>query len=719
MNWEVWTMLSKRSFFNATLFRKNLTRFWPLWAAPSFIGALFPLAALTQLLRYNDSWMKPLSATEIYYGIVAYGVPIVSLIYAILVAVAVWSYLFNPRGVGLMHTLPIRREGLFVTNFLSGMAMMLIPYVITGGLAILIFSCFGGFEPVGILVTILAVVGESLFYFASATAVAFVTGNLFAMPVLYFVFHFLAVALDALVCLFAQGFLFGVSGSYTGTAEFLSPTVYLMRHVSTHSEYTERFIEDSSHRLGGYWRSEISAVTLENGWLIAVYALAGLALLGAAWLLYSRRRSESAGDVVSVRWMKPVFRWGVTVCSAMLGGIALYEIFWRNFQYGKYYEAFPMAVCMLISGAIGYYTASMLLAKSLRVFRGSLKGLAATAVFAAAVCCVLHFDLLGVEERVPKIREVKSVTFYAAGNNYTFYPGEEDALLEQVRAAHLAIAQDADYAARAYDERGRNGSSVTTTTVRLTYNLRNGTTLSRRYSLVVTPERMETPGTYDFVLDRLVNSAEMKTKRLHGGGSGYVVESGNLYVEKKQEAFSLSDREARAIWEAVCLDAKAGTWGTYNWFDRSNAAEYAVSLSLEFVKKEYTEAGADFTLHDYLDINIRPGMTHTVDALLALGLVTPDQLVTYQQLYPEQYTDEELLKMEEIKLWEEKFGIAYEDVYDSASYVPRPIPSTEDVTPNPNSAPTVEDIIAGAVSESSVGIIGGADGPTAVYVTGG
>jgi len=39
---------------------------------------------------------------------------------------------------------------------------------------------------------------------------------------------------------------------------------------------------------------------------------------------------------------------------------------------------------------------------------------------------------------------------------------------------------------------------------------------------------------------------------------------------------------------------------------------------------------------------------------------------------------------------------------------------------NPNSAPRVEEIISGAVSESaSIGIIGGADEPTAVYVTGG
>ena len=40
-------MQSKTSFskyFNATLFRRNLTRFWPAWGMASFAGSLFPLA---------------------------------------------------------------------------------------------------------------------------------------------------------------------------------------------------------------------------------------------------------------------------------------------------------------------------------------------------------------------------------------------------------------------------------------------------------------------------------------------------------------------------------------------------------------------------------------------------------------------------------------------------------------------------------------------------
>ena len=57
MSWEVRTMQSRTSFFNITLFRKNLTRFWPLWGMASFAGALFPLALLLQLMRREDFYM--------------------------------------------------------------------------------------------------------------------------------------------------------------------------------------------------------------------------------------------------------------------------------------------------------------------------------------------------------------------------------------------------------------------------------------------------------------------------------------------------------------------------------------------------------------------------------------------------------------------------------------------------------------------------------------
>lgn len=65
-------MRSKTLCFNKTLFLKNLTRFWPLWGGASFIGALFPLALLSQFLRYGMHGIvsEPLEMTLGYYGAV-------------------------------------------------------------------------------------------------------------------------------------------------------------------------------------------------------------------------------------------------------------------------------------------------------------------------------------------------------------------------------------------------------------------------------------------------------------------------------------------------------------------------------------------------------------------------------------------------------------------------------------------------------------------------
>ena len=657
-----------------TLFRKNLTRFWPLWGGASFLGSLFPLALLLQLMRGRVDLIEPLSVTEMYYSVLCYGVPILSLLYAILCAMLVWSYLYNSRSVGLMHTLPITRRGVFVTNFLSGMAMMLIPYAIVGTLCVLISLAYGVLEPVGLLVTVLGVLGESFFYFASATLVAFMVGNVFALPAVYFLLHFLAPLLDWLLCLFAGNFIFGLDSYYSGVVEFLSPTVYLVERVNVNCTYEEVQVVTELTHTDGYI-TRLTAVTLENAWLIGVYALVGVVFLALAYVLYARRRSESAGDVVAVGWMKPVFRFGLAALAALLGGQALYALFWDSFQSGSYYDALPMAVCMLVAGTIGYYAASMLLAKSLRVFRGSWKGLILVAAGCIALCCVLRFDLLGISRRVPEASQVQKVEFYAADNTYKLYPGEADALLEQVRTVHKTIVADQDYV-RDYEDSDRRylvvsgDTTMTETYIRFIYTLNNGLQVERRYSIPLTKYRIKQEGTYDNLLDTLVNSETMKARRLHAGDDRYTIISGDLYLESSGDYFDLSSREAAAVLDAVAKDAAGGTWGDYDWFDQNGNNAYALNLELSF-----TYPG-DYggTSYDWINITVRPGMDNTVACLKELGLVTERDLVTREDM-------EKMTSRNRSEAVEYAEKMAQENA-------------------------------------ASIGVIGGADGPTAVYVTG-
>jgi len=204
---------------------------------------------------------------------------------------------------------------------------------------------------------------------------------------------------------------------------------------------------------------------------------------------------------------------------------------------------------------------------------------------------------------------------------------------------------------------------TSTADLSLTYYLTNGLEVERRYSLLLTRERMDQAGTYDDLLDALVNSEAMKVKRLRAGDSRYTVAGGSLWLEVSSTSFDLNSREAAAVLDAIVRDSAAGAWGNYDWYDQNYDSAYAMSLDLRF---EYLEN--DEQRYDWISINIRPGMDHTVVCLKELGVLTDQDLVTR----------EELNRME----YDPDTGRYYE-------------------------------------TDSGVGVIGGADGVTAIFVTGG
>ena len=649
-------MRSKTSCFNGTLFRKNLSRYWPLWGLASFGGALFPLAMLVNLLHSGFDFWTPLETTQAYYNVLSYGVPVISIVYAVLCAMAVWNYLYNARSVGLMHTLPIRREGLFVTNVLSGLVMMAIPYAVTGLLIVLVSFLYGGFEPVGVLVTILGVAGESIFFFGLATFCAFIVGNVFMLPALYGLLNFLAVLTDFTVNLLAQGFCFGLNSSYSGTVEWLSPVVYLMQQVRPDSTYEEKLVQHGVYGL--YPTHVLTEVHLENGWLIAVYAAVGVVLMALAWLLYRRRRSESAGDVVAVNWMKPVFRYGWAAFSAILGGRLLYALFWESFQNGPYFTVLPMVLCMIVGGAIGFYAASMLLAKTLRVFRSTWKGMLAVALGCVALCGAMKYDVFGVVRRVPAADSVKQVNIYAAGSNYYLTPGQDDELIEEVRALHQAIINDKDYALTAASAASEAYSSAdgeipgAYANVRFTYTLNSGLKVERWYSLYLTRDRMAQEGTYDNLLDRLINSPEMRQKRIRRQDGDFRLDT--AWINTRTGGTDLNSREVETILSAVARDAENENWGVYDWFvGRDDADNYDITVHIGYLMEERQ--------YDNIDISVREGMTETIQALKDLGLVTDEDLVLNRDAYPWQYSND---GWEEYDRFYNEFGMSPEAYYD-------------------------------------------------------
>ena len=620
-------MRSKTSYFNPTLFRKNLTRFWPLWGGASFIGALFPLAFLTILLRehalFGGPMSDPLEITRGYYGIVSWIIPTLSLLYAALCALAAWGWLYNPRSVGMYHSLPVTRKGIFLTDFLSGMAMMLLPYAVTGTLSILVSAAAGGVEPVGLAVTILSVLGMSFFYFASATAVVFITGNPFAFAAFYFIFHFIAAGLEWLVTQLMTLFYFGVERSYQGVIEFLSPTMYLTSQLEATGKYQQITTAE-----GWVESGKLEYVKLENTYLIAVYALVGVALLAFAWGLYRRRRSESAGDVVAVGWMKPVFRYGVALCAAFAGGMALYLLFFEDYRTTA--AALPMAVCMAIAGLVGYYIASMLLAKSFRVFRGSWKGALATLLASAALCFTVAADPFGVETWVPREGEVQQVRLWIGGwnspNIYVIL--KNPAAIQEVLALHQTVVSERETLDRnrfegethyAYLDLDYYKNEVGDGLINRCYNLPcNDILMEKSEALRKLAALASDPRIQERSIFSNVSGEEIESRLIGGYAAGlYNTET------KEMEQVDLTLEQAKVLEAAVRRDIQAGHFGRTLFMlnDSYEKAVYTGDLDLHYSVTSLTGRWTGRSTRS-VSLSLSVYATETLKALEDLGIVS-------------------------------------------------------------------------------------------------
>lgn len=167
---------------------------------------------------------------------------------------------------------------------------------------------------------------------------------------------------------------------------------------------------------------------------------------------------------------------------------------------------------------------------------------------------------------------MKLVNVYAAGSNYYLTPGKDDALIEKVRTLHQTIIDDKDYILGyrsrtdyAFDVDTAStemavedaGAQSTISNIRITYMLNSGLKVERRYSLYLTSGRMAQEGTYDYLLDQLINSPEMRQKCIRWRDEGFQLDG--AWIDTWRDYSDLSSREVGLILDAVARTRKMGT----------------------------------------------------------------------------------------------------------------------------------------------------------------
>lgn len=501
-------MPRKTSFCNKALLKSDLRRYRPLLAF--YVGILL-FALPMQLMQSGrmesmlrtESEMQDVLLANMQAGMV------IALLTGCIMAMAVFSYLMATRSTGAMHGLPLTRTTQFSTHCIAALGAVTAGNVLIAALCVVAMAGQGIVLWDALALWLVSLELAEIFFFALAAVCAVVTGWLLAVPVIYAGCNCVVILLWVVATSLADLFYVGYANAKVPSAIYwLTPVAKLADSATSVNSHR---IEDGEFSV---YFSELPESLLPT---VVVYGIIGLALLALAWYLYQKRPSESAGDAMSFRWLRPVARWTIGLCGGwglglFLHGVVLYSV-------GQSDSMVKLLACQVFMGVFCFVATQMLLKKRFRVLDKCWKELIAFVVVLCAVTVCVRLDITGYQKRVPNADKVTSVSI---SSRVADVSSEDRDVVEMAIALHRYAVESGE-GSRATDSDSFGWArtvddvlAVTETTgyegnyyVSLRYEMANGSVMRRAYNLWVT-EGSEGHA----MLNQLANLPECRRARL-------------------------------------------------------------------------------------------------------------------------------------------------------------------------------------------------------------
>jgi ABC-2 type transport system permease protein len=307
---------------------------------------------------------------------------------------------------------------------------------------------------------------------------------------------------------------------------------------------------------------------------------------------------ETASDLISVKGLRPVFKYLFTFFCALALGFIIYEIV---FAFSDSASAVPLTICMLIGGYIGYFGSSMLLNKSFRVFK-SWPGYLVSALVIIAVMACVNYDVLGIEKYIPDPAKVESVTIDCTYDNNVKLTEKDN--IKKAEELHRFMIESGDDWADDY-----------TYYYRITYELANGREIERQYNYRAPAGKDKTAT----LLDSVLNCQEAVENRLKTrfplNEETLIYAQVNAWDDEHGEVFNgeLSPGDAFELYETCVLpDVKDGNLGKVD-VSSFNSKEYPnVELLFELNESKGSTYYGDLAFdYDTLYLRVTPRAERT------------------------------------------------------------------------------------------------------------
>lgn len=486
-------MTSRISCFDGAIFRRALKKTAPVWGLFALYELLLPFQLLSNAQHYNPYSMEfACHQTRRILETGVTGASVVACIYGGILAWALFAWLFRANAAYFYAGLPIRRETLFLTNYLTGLLLCAAPALLSAlgtGLAGLLAADRASISTVAasVLLPALQAAGATMLgfvcFFSFGVLVCTVIGQTAAVLIVYTIANFAAYVLASIVRSLLCSFVYGMPSSQTDAlarvAIHMSPVLGLLDGgFRVRTDYT------LLASTGTYVDTDPRLV----GWTyLGLLAAAGVLFAVCAFFLLKTREMERSGDVIAVGWLRPVALYVFTIGCALVLGELMLTLFPSSTS-----DNFWYVLLFLILGAfIGYFFAQMLLQKTVRVFKSGWLGYGACCLVLILAFGAAKFDLFGYSRRLPARAEIAAAGLTVSQYDGGVYTTDDADFISDVLALHTALVEE-----KSAQEARRSALTLGTDMTQafyITYRLTDGSTLQRYYNIVYTDAEAEQP----------------------------------------------------------------------------------------------------------------------------------------------------------------------------------------------------------------------------------
>lgn len=617
-------MQSKISYFNKTIFKKNITHFWPIWTV--YLLLLFLIEPFNLFLQTGGDLLARQGAAEYIQDmkmerfkdilrITSH--PVLLFLIALVSAMAVFFYMYQAKNSNMMHSLPVNRTELFLTNYISGLSFVILPQIFN--FLITVFVCLGrGITDLGHLMwCLLVMMGISFFAYSLAVCVGMLTGQFVTMPIFFVIANGLVMSLEVLVRMLISSFTYGMYMNVSPTfSKKFTPIYYILRNLRIN------YLSDGEH----------TQLAVSGGKMVACYAAVGLVLALIAYFLYQNKKLESVGDFIAIKVLKPVFRWGAAICFAVLGAISGSVIAQETSESSGLAAAI---FCMFVIGIVVFFVAEMLLQKKFKVFtKRKFAECGAMLALSLIVVVGVKADFFGQESYVPKTADIESVEMV---NGIKVYAQEEEDI-EQIRQIHAMILENKKDIT---ENLKTNNDRVNY--VNFVYKLKNGKTVNRSYDIPGTIEYYEKEGSVLRSIIDIQNEYENYMAGLFGKdfeNKKPITVRVTVYnvIEQVEDEIALDSTLVQELYDAVAADIKEGNLKIETYEESLNTEIYYNEMIFSmYAEKSALESKENDAWEEQQSnevwVSFTKDCTHILEVLNKANVFNEEnRLLTYEEI---------------------------------------------------------------------------------------